>query len=427
MVREGGLGGLGIGQGDRARDHTLTGMGGENGGRRGGLGVWYQTKGQGGVKKEEPDFIAISRLEKDDAPVIPSLRRGAPRGNVWKLALSIPMSSLKDTMEEKKGLLIRHSLVRKHARLKMLTTYRDAHIYFLPLWVKDLVMKNEKFESISEDLIGWWAKSEWQNGLGEKLGLRQVLEGSDENGETGSEDIVSIEEEIDLGQMSTTRTGLLNDEEEPQFASRVQDAASQNSESALRKRKLVIPPILAYINPTSLTAPLVRRVDSSALLLNVSLLLAKLESVEEAGPSASPFAHNQKISYPAGVAQRCTITKADCLLADNVMVEEKCSIKESVIGANCQIATGARLTRCLLMDGVMVGEKCQLTGCILGRRSKIGRDSTLKDCEVQDGNIVPDETEAKGEKFMVFDGLDDHGEFGNGDEIDDTDSGLEIS
>ena len=31
----------------------------------------------------------------------------------------------------------------------------------------------------------------------------------------------------------------------------------------------------------------------------------------------------------------------------------------------------------------------------------------LKECEVQEGNVVADETEAKGEKFMVFEGLED--------------------
>lgn len=94
-------------------------------------------------------------------------------------------------------------------------------------------------------------------------------------------------------------------------------------------------------------------------------------------------------------------------------------IKESVVGANCHIASGARLTRCLLMDGAVVGERCQLTGCIIGRRSKIGRESVLKDCEVQDGNVVPDETDAKNEKFMVFEGLEEE----DGDDDEDMDAG----
>lgn len=70
------------------------------------------------------------------------------------------------------------------------------------------------------------------------------------------------------------------------------------------------------------------------------------------------------------------------------------------------------------MDGAVVGERCQLTGCIIGRRSKIGRESVLKECEVQDGNVVEDETDAKNEKFMVFEGLDDEEEDEDGEGMD---------
>jgi translation initiation factor eIF-2B subunit gamma len=192
--------------------------------------------------------------------------------------------------------------------------------------------------------------------------------------------------------------------------------------------KLSIPPILAYVHRVQPSAPLIRRVDTAKLLLAVSLSLAKLESVEDVGRQASsPFAHTSKVAYPAGIAQKTTVTRGDCLLAENATVEEKSVIKESVIGANCHIQKGSRLTRCVLMDGAVVGERCQLSGCIIGRRSKIGRESVLKDCEVQDGNVVPNESEwpwhpvkfdlliefvadAKDQQFMVFEGLDDEGE-----------------
>jgi translation initiation factor eIF-2B subunit gamma len=86
--------------------------------------------------------------------------------------------------------------------------------------------------------------------------------------------------------------------------------------------------------------------------------------------------------------------------------------------ANCHIASGARLTRCLIMDGAVVGERCQLTGTIVGRRSKIGRETVMKDCEVQDGNVVPDETDAKNEKFMIFEGIDDEDDMDASDDQD---------
>ena len=59
------------------------------------------------------------------------------------------------------------------------------------------------------------------------------------------------------------------------------------------------------------------------------------------------------------------------------------------------------------MDGVTVGEKAVLQGCILGRRCVVGKGSNLKECEVQEGYQVKEETEAKGEKMMVFEGLEE--------------------
>ena len=135
--------------------------------------------------------------------------------------------------------------------------------------------------------------------------------------------------------------------------------------------------------------PVVRRVDTAPLLLSISLQLAKLDSIDQIGrDAASPFAHNSKVAYPEGIASRTTVTRPDCLLAENVTVEEKSSIKECVIGANSQIKQGAKLIRCVLMDGAVVGKGCKLTGCILGRRCEVGEDSILQDCEVQENLLV---------------------------------------
>lgn len=418
MVSQSALGGSTLAGGWNTNGPKTIGMGGEVGGRRGGLAVYYQTKGrEESVKGEVTDFVATAPLEQGEAPAVshPTDGPAALRFGLSKLVLSMPMDTVKEKMEEDKGLLIRHSLVKKHAQVKMLTSFRDAHIYVFPYWVKEMARLNEKFESVSEDLVGWWAKTDWQTGLGEKLRLNEIFRQSQTVGESGSMD-ESLEEEIDIKAMSTTKAGAgesysTSSVEAPaefQFAPWVQSSGTDSGIEPPRKGKLITPPVLAYMHSALPSAPLVRRVDTSSLLLSVSLRLAKLESAEEAGKvAASPFAHNQKVAYPAGVAQRCTVTKSDCLLADNVTVEEKCVIKESVIGVGCHIASGARLTRCLVMDGAVVGERCQLTGCIVGRRSKVGRECVLKECEIQDGHGVEEQTDAKNEKFMRFEGLDE--------------------
>ncbi|KAF1998339.1 eukaryotic translation initiation factor-like protein subunit eIF2B-gamma [Amniculicola lignicola CBS 123094] len=383
--------------------------GGEKLGRRGGLGVWYQTKGEGSVKGQETDFIVTTPLA---APIVPppaeSLRR-----NISNLVYTVPKDTLKDIAEENNNIPLRHSLIRKHGRAKMLTTYRDAHIYLFPYWVVEMMRKNERFDSISEDVLGWWAKAGWQDGLGDKLGLRDIFHGADQS---GSDDGYVPDTEIDVSSLSSTYfKGADTDNTTTAMASRVQNSnIPQAVQSLSSKPKLKVPPILAYVQPSDPTLPLIRRVDTAHLLLTVSLRLAKLPSIEEQG--TSPFAHASKIAHKETIPRRCRIEAENSLLAENVIVEEKTNIKESVIGANCKIAEGARLLRCLLMDGVEVGMNVQLTDCILGRRCRIaggegkgGEKTVLKECEVQDGQVVEWGTEAKGEKFMRFEGLSDDG------------------
>lgn len=368
MIKEGGLGGA-TGGGDEFVGPKMA-IGGEKGGRRGGLGVWYETKGETIVKGEETDFIATSPLQASSVP----LSKTSLLPHVSRLVYSMPTDTLNDITEAKKSLPIRHSLIRTHSRLRMLTSHRDAHIYIFPAWIIDLINNNEGMDSIGEDVIGWWAKAGWQDGLGDKLGLREVFQAT--NIAESDDNLLdnAPEDEVDFSTLSTTWTSDLQ--------------AVEETDS-----KLVIPPILAYIHPSKSTSrpltPLIRRVDTAPLLLSISLQLAKLESIEQVGKDASsPFAHQKKIAYQEGIASKTTVTRPDCILAENVTVEEKCSIKECVIGANCQIKEGAKLTRCLLMDGVVVGKGCKLTGCILGRRSEIGEESTLQDCEVQENLLV---------------------------------------
>ncbi|KAK0706763.1 nucleotide-diphospho-sugar transferase [Lasiosphaeria miniovina] len=357
--------------------------------RSGGLGVWYQTKTATPIKGEETDFVATVPLPS--STVLP------PKGSLFphlsKVVYSIPTDSLKDLIEEKKGFPVRHGLFRSHPRARVLTTHRDAHIYIFPRWVMELVRDNELLETIGEDIIGWWVKAGWQKGLLHKLHLDQILA---KNGpSTGEKQKPDLKDSGILspksGQSQTTSSSVKDEG----------DNGAQGQEEP------TIPPMLAYIHPSEASSQLIRRVDTSQLLLQISLQLAKLPSVEEVGAdAASPFAHSRKVAYPEGVKPRTTITKADSLVADNVTVQEKTSIKECVVGANCQINEGARISQCLLMDGVVVGKNCRLTKCILGKRSEIGEGCVLTDCEIQENMLVEPKTEAKEEKFMSSSGLE---------------------
>ncbi|KAH7347626.1 translation initiation factor eIF2B [Plectosphaerella cucumerina] len=366
----------------------------------GGFAVFYETKTALAVKKEETDFIATTPLPA--TPIAP--QKGSLLPQLSNLVYSMPKDSLRDVMLDKNGLPLRHGLLRAHPRVRMLTTYRDAHLYIFPKWILDFINDNEPLESISEDVIGWWAKAGWQAGLGEKLGLRKILQAPEDE----QEDAASVErtpspqeDPTDAASTShlTTKRRLSN-------AGGSHAGNIPGNDGAAEVEALQVPPILAYVHPTGDTAPLIRRVDTAEMLLNVSLHLAKLAPVEEAGSEASPLAHARKVSYPEGVKPRTTITKQDSLVGNNVLVEEKVAIKETVVGNNCHIHEGAKLHQCLLMDGVRVGKHCKLTKCILGPHSVIEDGTVLTNCQVQENYRVEAKTEEKDHKFMSSAGLE---------------------
>ncbi|KAI9802150.1 MAG: hypothetical protein M1833_002071 [Piccolia ochrophora] len=421
MIREAGFGGALGGKGERS-------------GRRGGLSVWYSTKDSTSVKGEETDFLATSQPSLSSSIPPPT---GSLLPHISNVVYSLPTDTLHDVIEAKKTFPLRHSLIRAHPRIKMLTTHRDAHVYFFPHWVLDFVARNPKFDSINEDVVGWWAKAGWQDGLGDKLGLRDVFSLSSN---TNHHDDVALansgllEDDIDLASMTSTAstTRATESNTSARLASRVQQSSSiQPSISP----PLIIPPILSYVHPSSISSPsstststnttsspLLHRVDTTPLLLHISLLLARLPPAFPSNPSPSdptpsPLSHPQKIHALASIASRTTITPADTLIGANASVAEKCVVKESVVGAGSTILTGARLTRCVLFEGVSVGERCVLSGCVLGKGARVENGCTLRDCEVQGGMAVGENTnvlppsfptaDAKSEKFMVFEGLEE--------------------
>lgn len=354
-----------------------------DGSNGGGFTMWYDTKAENSVKGEETDFLMTTPFDGGFNSC-----RGRALTSTTRLVYAMPTDTLNDTTEENHGSLpIRHGLVRKHPRLKIFTQHRDSHFYVFPAWVVDMINKNEHMDSLAEDVIGWWAKAGWQDGLGEKLGLRQIFQGNSSCKAEPAQDGATV-----------TPPGVITGE----------GSRPSSSKSNSDTTKLIVPCIHAYFHPSYPGAPLVRRVDTAPLLLSISLRMAKLESIDQVGPeAASPFAHQAKVPLKAPIAWgKCSISQSDCLIGHKVRIEEKCQIKESVIGNHSQILAGAKLTRCVVMEGVTIGKGCKLTGCIIGRKVEIGEFSTLTDCEVQDNHKVEPKTEEKNEKIMSSEGLE---------------------
>jgi translation initiation factor eIF-2B subunit gamma len=435
-----GLGGVGIRSGSDL-DTTKTqapALGGEKSGRRGGLSIWYNTTNrEESVKGEECDFMCTAKLDPENASPLATSNSERTGSHMRKLVWTMPMSELWDQAEEDKSWKIRQSLLRKHGNVKCMTKYRDSHIYLFPQWVKDFAKHNEDFESISEDLVGTWAKAEWRKPVYRaRFGVEKLFSTKAKSDDDRPQSERPIEEEVDLLSLSSTqitrhppspsqprtqpkRTAHLASRvhAEPEDSILSADTDPPTSPSSSDADVPLVPPILAYILPSTPTAPLLRRVDTTPLLLSVSLLLAKLPSIDETTASkelTSPFAHSAKVAATATIAPRVTISRTDTLIGANASIATQCVVKNSVIGSNVSLGAGSRVTGCVIMDGSTVGEKCVLTGTVVGKKVRVGDKCSLVSCEVQDGNVLGDGVEGKGEKYLVGGLEDEVGEEGEG-------------
>jgi len=384
--------------------------------KAGGLCVFYPTPSASpsndpSAKKQnqrdETDFLAT-------APLPSTLRNPAILGSLEQVVLAMPTDTLKDTLDDSHNLFrLRPRLLTAHPRVRMRMRWRDAHIYVFPRWVLDFVARNKGWESLGEDVVGWWAKARWQGqSLSEKLGLEDVLgEGDEDREEVDRDGEGEMEEMVDALALSSTwaapapipATGRV--QRTPTLASRVSSTTPQSAQNNNDDRNISpprVPPLLAYIQPASSPdtspSPIIQRCDTPAHLANISLELARQSFMP-----THPWSFSYKIDPTATIGQQARISSDDTLIGANSLIGARCNIKESVIGANCSLGSNVRVVRCLLMDGVMVGDGCQLTGCVVGVRARLGEGARLTDCLVAPGFGVEGGVDAKGETLVGFD------------------------
>ncbi|XP_050492634.1 translation initiation factor eIF-2B subunit gamma isoform X2 [Bombus huntii] len=79
----------------------------------------------------------------------------------------------------------------------------------------------------------------------------------------------------------------------------------------------------------------------------------------------------------------------DCYVDNNVLIEEKTSLKHTHIGPNVTIESKTRISQSVLMESANVKQRCVIQNCILGSGCVIEEGSELKDCIVGYKHIVP--------------------------------------
>lgn len=121
-----------------------------------------------------------------------------------------------------------------------------------------------------------------------------------------------------------------------------------------------------------------------------------------AGSGAVPFEMPRDAGDAAPIHARAQLS-ADCMVGAGTQIDERATIKHSILGRQCVVGKNVRIMRSILMDGVRVGDNAKLENCIVGTQAEIGDRAQLKETDVGPYYVVPRGAESKNEKLVAYD------------------------
>jgi len=356
--------------------------------------------GEGTGKERERDGPANLFTAYDRVPL--RLHEGIqvwPGGAKDTLSVHEPLLVMdSDDVSDKNSsdLELRMSLLWKHPYLRISTSLLDSHVYALHLApLLPLLEAHPELNHITEQLVPFIIKCGWQSRLSAKAGWRLDAARSTD------------------GALPTWTSVADMDALSPPFQPRCEMLVSRLRPEPQRPRPAA--QVLEAEKPSASTADegFVARANTVPTFLECNRFLLKLASSQamQAGLAAPfpmpatlgcgtvPFEATKEDESP--IHPRAQLS-ADCLVGTGTQIDERATIKHSILGRNCVIGKGARIMRSVLMDGVVVGDNAKLENCIVSSSAEIGERAQLKETDVGPRYLVPPNTESKNEKLVVY-------------------------
>ncbi|WFD30651.1 Translation initiation factor eIF-2B subunit gamma [Malassezia sp. CBS 17886] len=131
-------------------------------------------------------------------------------------------------------------------------------------------------------------------------------------------------------------------------------------------------------------------------------ILAQYPLPAVAGSGAAPHEAPPASSDATGLIHPRAQLSAECIVGVGTRIDERATIKQSILGRNCTIGKNVRIMRSVLMDGVAVGDGAKLENCIVGMQAAIGDRSQLKETDVGPQYTVGRGVESKNEKLVAY-------------------------
>ncbi|GBE80970.1 Probable translation initiation factor eIF-2B subunit [Sparassis crispa] len=331
-------------------------------------------------------FYEARRPEKagssDEWGVLPS-----PVSIVWdeRTGTLLYIDTPDDVDKNGEEIELRMSLLSQYPRAKLCANMNDSHTYVCRRHVLDALQEKTRLDSIREEFIPWLCKPQYQRTRREKYGsVLSPLSNTSSQGlalrhSTIYTDIHRHHHHYHRGLASPVDPGdgLIRS-----VAASPVDEAEEATVPSLRVGLLVHRAEQGYAARANTL--------HAYLELNRHFLAQTTYSLPTDSRSRSLIDQKAQIS-------------SDSMIGLFTRVDERTTVKKSVIGQHCVIGKMARIVGCVILDHCVVEDGAKLDGCILGKNTKVEAKAELSRCVTQAGYEVGTGETFKNEKLEVTD------------------------
>ena len=239
---------------------------------------------------------------------------------------------------------LRCQLLAKFPLVHLYSQLRDARLYLFKKWVADFVAKDKAINSIKHDLLPILLECQYRDAVAKKTGIDKFLAANPD----------PLQRALDYSSSYTT-----------------------SGNGTFCNAVLYGEGMTARSNTLWSFCELNRHVTRNL---------------------------DRRVQDSASVSDKTQVGN-DSLVGKGSRIDDKCSVKKSVIGNHCVVGRNVKITNSVIMDYVIIEDYAKIEGCIVCPNAKLGERVHLKDCEVGAKQVIQPGTISKGEVFV--DGLSD--------------------
>uniref|UniRef100_A0A6I8Q006 Translation initiation factor eIF2B subunit gamma n=3 Tax=Xenopus tropicalis TaxID=8364 RepID=A0A6I8Q006_XENTR len=267
------------------------------------------------------------------------------------------------------GLNLKKSLLQRYPRIHIKMGMVDAHLYCLRKYIVDFLAGDHSFSSIRRELIPYLVRKQFLSSLTsqQKKEEQEELNGGKESMPNDIYSFITQDKLLDRALEMSCWNDHRGDMREPYHGSRLR----------------------CYVHVAG--NELCCRVNSLAMYIDANRQVPRLLcEVSNEDPRVHPLAM---------IADKLMVG-ADSMIGAQTQVAEKSSIKHSLLGSNCTIKDRVKITNCIIMNEVTIQECCTIQGSVICNNAVIESGADIKDCLVGPGLLITSKAKRVNEIIM---------------------------